>query len=260
MPLLHFEEYGDSLSQPSLVMIHGLMGASVNLRRIAKALSQDFYVLLPDTRNHGKSFWHDDMSYAAMAQDIEHLLQHLNISKTHLLGHSMGGKIAMQYALSYPKKTQKIIVADIAPRPYVHGHEHIKYLQIMAQMDMSVNNTRSAVKQQLVEQAHIADSTAQFLVQNLTQGDNGLAWRINIASIINAIATILEFPTHDIAFNGPSLFLHGGASDYVLPQDHPTIESLFPKAQYSSIENASHWLHAEFPDVFIERSQAFLKS
>jgi len=242
----------------ALVILHGLLGSSANWRSLAKRFGQHRAVYTLDLRNHGQSPWSDEMNYPLMADDVLEFIDSLHHSRICLLGHSMGGKVAMELALSAPDSIDSIIVADIAPVAYQHDFEH--FLEPMLAMDLSAINSRNQADQLLshdVPDAHIR----AFLLHNLEfdKASESWSWRPNLPVLLNSMPVITDF---DIPQPGvctrPALFVHGSESKYVLPRHTQTIHFHFPCARLQKIEHAGHWLHAEQPAEFIRVCESFL--
>jgi len=213
---------------------------------VAKPLTNSYCVTSIDVRNHGESFHAGSMEYTELAQDVINLLDHLNIETCILLGHSMGGKIAIQVALTQPERITKLLVADIAPVSYpAHHLEIIKGLQAI---DLSKVKKRRDADEQL---APFVDNMGvrQFLLRNLALNEKGeFAFKCSIADISLCYPQIMkanEVPVNKVAFNGPTLFIKGGESDYILPEHRDTISNLLPNSKAKIIQGAGHWLHAE---------------
>jgi esterase len=239
----------------SLVLLHGLFGAARNFGIVQRQLAQRRRVIALDLRNHGASPHDPDMRYATMAADVLETLDRLSALPATLLGHSMGGKVAMRAALMHPDLTARLIVADIAPVAYPPHHRAIA--EAMASLPMSRGMSRVQADAALAEAMPDAGVRA-FLLQNLQLGATP-RWRIGLAEIITALPVIEAWDAPDDArYAGPTLFIAGAASDYVRPEHRPMIRSLFPSARFVTLKNAGHWLHAENPDGFVGVVEAFL--
>ena len=242
---------------PAVILLHGLFGASDNLSNLARTLADHFHVHVLDARNHGRSPHTDEMGYAAMAQDVVDYLDTHDIDSAHIFGHSMGGKTAMELALSRPERIQKLLVADIAPVDYPAHHEQI--FKAFAAIELSGIQQRSEVEQEFSR--FIEDSAVrQFLLKSLIRDTNGkFKWRFNLEVIFKDYQNILAAPPSTGPFYGPVLFISGSESDYVLPQHRDNILSLFPKAKSKLIQGVGHWLHAEKPTIFNNLCLRFLE-
>ncbi len=250
---LFFRKFGES-GKP-IVILHGLFGQSDNWTSLARAWSDRFMVYTIDQRNHGQSPQEDALSYALMAEDLMETLLAENLTSIHLIGHSMGGKTAMFFALKYPHMIDKMIIADIGPKYYTPHHQEI--LAALNEIDTSLLPDRSTAEKFMAEK--ISDlGTRQFLLKNLYRKENGsLDWRFNLKAISQHILEIgTEVPPEQIFTE--TLFLRGGKSRYILQEDWGNIQIQFPNAELQTIEDAGHWLHAEKPQLFSEAVLDFL--
>ncbi len=248
---LNFKKVGEG--EP-LVILHGLFGSLDNWLTFAKKLGEEFEVYLVDARNHGQSPHSEDFNYEVMADDLyEFLMQH-NIVDPIVLGHSMGGKTAMQFAMNYPSKLTKLIVADIAPKPYpVH---HTAIIEGMLSLNFEVLKTRKEADVQLSKHIHDV-STRQFILKNLYWVEKEkLAWRFNLKVIARDIELIGQGLLHIQKFEKPTLFLRGIKSNYITEKDYPLISEIFTESAIESIDSG-HWLHAEKPEEFLTLVRSF---
>ncbi len=248
---LFFKEFG--IGKP-LVILHGLFGFSDNWQTHAKKISDYYRVILVDLRNHGHSPWSDEFSYQLMVEDLVELFDKLNLLDVILLGHSMGGKVAMHFAQSHPDYLEKIIVVDMGIKEYPLHHQHI--LKAFDSIDLNKLSARSEAERILssfIESAGVV----QFLLKNLYWQDKGkLAWRVNFKVLQFSMPEILSaLPQKEVLI--PSLFIRGALSDYILDTDLEEIENLFPDTQLVTIENAGHWVHAEAPEEFMDAVLTF---
>lgn len=244
--MLYTDTYG---SGPPLLIVHGLFGSARNWGAIAKRLAETYSVTVPDMRNHGASPWFETNSYPDMATDLAPL------AGGDVIGHSMGGKAAMALALSEPGAVKRLIVADIAPVPYTHSHSH--FIEAMKALDLSAIQTRGQADRAL--QASIPDRGVRaFLLQSLDMKAG--RWMLNLDVLGSEMDKIIGWPEISGAFEGPTLFLSGADSDYVLPEHRPLIKNLFPNAKFAKIPDAGHWLHADRPEAFVATVETFLAS
>jgi pimeloyl-ACP methyl ester carboxylesterase len=239
-----------------LVILHGLFGSLDNWQTVRQRLSAHYRVCVVDQRNHGKSPHSDTMDYPSMAEDLPGVLVAENITRAHFLGHSMGGKTAMQLALSHPDHVRSLIVVDIAPRQYAPSH-----LQILAglkSLDLNSIKSRSEAEEALAP--FVPDpEVRRFLLKNLRRMDHGsFTWRNNLEGISNSYPRLNAAIEPSGKFSGPSLFIRGSLSDYVSDADVPLIHKLFPAAKIETMPKAGHWLHAEAPDEFLRVVSEFL--
>ncbi len=255
-PILHYKQQGTG---QDVILIHGLFGSLENLNALAKALSQDYCVTSVDVRNHGASFHKNAMTYADLATDIINVLDHLHITTCVLLGHSMGGKIAMQVALMQPERISKLIIADIAPVQYPAHHSSI--IEGLTALDFNKVFTRKDADLQL---SHFVDEIGirQFLLRNLIKDSQGnFSLRCSIANISHCYQQIMQANTLDdkqLPYQGPTLFIKGGNSDYIQAKHQDAIASLMPNSRAKIIQGAGHWLHAEKPVAFNKLVTGFL--
>ncbi len=242
---------------PSLVILHGLFGSKRNWTRIARGLSRGYRVHTLDLPNHGDSAWTETATYPAMADAVRAYLDDAGIERATLIGHSMGGKVAMTLALTHPERLARLIVVDIAPVPT--DSTHLTLIDVMRDLDLS-RITRRGEAEATLEKDIPDPALRAFLMQNLVQGPDGFRWRVNLDALAANLETLQAFPepllTH--SFDGPTLFLVGALSDYVKAEDAPLIGRLFPGAGIVSVENAGHWLHAENPAAFLAAVEDFL--
>ena len=248
---LNFREFGEAgTGAPTVLLLHGLFGSSINWQRIANNLSSEHHVIVPDLRNHGRSPHDADVSYQAMAGDILQLLDDQQVDEAILVGHSMGGKLAMWLALSAADRVSRLVPVDMAPVTYRSNFTGI--LNALMALPLAELESRTAADAWLAA-AIPAVSVRNFLLQNLQRTGNGWQWRNNLAAIDAGIGAILDFPTVPAGrqYTGPALFIYGGQSDYVLPEYHPRILELFPAAELQSIAGAGHWVYADQPEAFL---------
>jgi esterase len=250
--ILHATEAGQG---DSVVLLHGLFGSARNFGAVQQQLARRCRVIALDLRNHGASPHDGDMGYTAMAADVLQTLDRLAALPATLLGHSMGGKVAMQAALTQPDAVARLIVADIAPVAYPPHHRAIA--EAMASLPLSPGMTRAQASGALSEAVPDAAMRA-FLLQNLELGA-APAWRIGLTEIIAALPVIEGWQTPaDAHYGGSTLFMAGAASDYIRAEHRPAIRALFPNARFVTLKNAGHWLHAENPSGFVAVVEAFL--
>ena len=239
------------------LIIHGFLGMSDNWKTLGYQLTQlGFQIHLLDMRNHGKSFHSDEFSYEIMVEDLKSYIDFHHLQDIILLGHSMGGKVAMLFATLYPDLVEKLIVADIGPKYYPPHHQSI--LAALNAVDFSLKPSRAAVDE--IVSKHISDfGTKQFLLKNLYwKTPEQLDFRFNLPVFntkISEIGTALPFENQ---FNKQVLFLRGGKSDYILDSDFETILHHFPLAKIDTIPNSGHWLHAETPTAFYCEVEKFV--
>lgn len=253
MELLHSTIIG---SGSPLLILHGYFGMSDNWKSLGKKLSESYEVHLVDQRNHGRSFHSDNFDYEFMMEDLHGYIQHHNLSKVNLLGHSMGGKVVMYFAVNYPELVDKLIVADIGPRFYKPHHGEI--LEALNTVNFDIHTSRKEVEDVL--KMFIPElGVLQFLLKNVYWKSKGtLDYRFNLQSLTennDEIGEPLETYSH---FEGETLFLKGEHSNYITQEDTPLISAHFSNYQIVTVKNAGHWLHAENPAQFLTEVVRFL--
>jgi esterase len=243
------QEFGEAGDRPPLLIAHGLFGSARNWGVIAKRLAETRRVLAVDMRNHGDSPWAEEHDYLAMAEDLGEAID----GRWDVLGHSMGGKAAMALALTRPEKVNRLVVADISPVPYGHTQAHL--VEAMAALDLPAIASRADADRALAVAVEDAGVRA-FLLQSLDLRER--RWRLNLDVLGREMPKILSFPEISDCFEGPTLFLSGANSSYVLPEHRDRIKAHFPAARFAKIPDAGHWLHAEKPREFEAAVAAFL--
>ena len=241
-----------------LFILHGFLGMLDNWKTLGGRFAEEgFEVHLIDQRNHGQSFWSDDFNYDLLSDDLKNYMDHYQIGSAIILGHSMGGKTAMQFACSHPSLTKKLIVADIGPKYYPPHHRSI----IDGLMALTPEDLSSRSKADDALKKNITNfSTRQFLLKNLYWIEKGkLAFRINLKVLSEKMDEVGEDSIASEIYDGPTLFLKGDKSKYIVEGDLSEFKKNFPMAQLETINNAGHWLHAENPDQFFEKSMSFIK-
>ena len=247
-----FKEYGTG--RP-LIILHCLLGSLDNLHTLSTSFAKHRRVIAVDQRNHGRSAHSDEMTYPALASDLLDLYDHLLLPPASLLGHSMGGKTAMRFALDNPDRVEKLIVVDIAPRAYPSLHDGI--FDALRSIDLSTVQARQQVDAQLAR--HVPDAAIrQFLMKNLGSDDAGrFTWKANIKVLEMKYGELMKGIDSGTPFQKPTLFVRGSRSGYIDRSDNINILHLFPEAQIVTIE-AGHWVHAEAPGRFFEVVRDFL--
>ena len=250
---LHFKRLGEGFP---VVILHGLFGSSNNWMSIGRALADSYSVFLVDQRNHGRSFHSDRHSFRLMAEDLRNLLQQEGLDRIHLLGHSMGGKTAMTFALRYQDLVRKLVVVDIAPRPYPPGHDTI--LESLCRLDLKTIHSRQEAEQRLA--ADIPElRVRQFLLTNLRRDNQGrFEWKMNLKSLRRNYSEITKGVVADLASPVPALFVRGERSNYMSQKDLAGIRRLFLNAELETISGAGHWVHADSPERFLAAVTNFL--
>lgn len=249
---LFSREFG---SGSPVIILHGLFGFSDNWQTIAKALSEHHLVVTPDLRNHGRSPHVPTHSYPEMADDLQAFMEaHWMFSAT-VVGHSMGGKVAMQLALNHPDMVERLVVVDIDPSQAEDNHSGIFH----ALMGMDLSKMTSRTEAEAYLSSHIEDrGTLQFLLKNITRTETGgFAWKMNLPVLWEHYQDILA-PVSGTPFMKPALFIRGGKSNYIKPAENTLIKSLFPLADIVTIEGAGHWVHADKPNELLAVLNAFI--
>lgn len=250
---LNFKKTGEG--EP-LIILHGLFGSADNWFSIARDLGKNYTLYLVDQRNHGDSPQSEDWNYDVMAEDLAELMQDEGLESAHLMGHSMGGKTAMNFALKYPEKVRKLIVADIAPRHYPVHHQTI--LEGLNAIKLGELKSRKEADGLLTK--YISDpGIRQFLLKSLGRDQDGnFIWKINLPVITAKIENVGEALDFDGTFKNPSLFMGGANSNYINEEDKEDINRYFPDHKIIHLKNAGHWLHAEQPEAVVQTVKAFL--
>ena len=253
---LFYEEFG-SVEHPALIILHGFFASSRNWRQVAKDLAQNYHVYVLDLRNHGLSAHSEHMDYAVMAVDLYEFMQQAKLQQASLLGHSMGGKVAMWFALQWPQQVDKLVVVDIAPVNYSHSFDAL--IAALKSLPLQqIKNRKQA--EELLQDAIPELSFRQFLLQNLIIQDGEYCWRIDLEIFANTASNITAFP--DIqqipAYPESCLFMLGGKSTHVKTEHEETIYTLFPRCKIEVLSEAGHWLHAEQPQQFLTTLKTYL--
>jgi len=242
-----------------LIILHGLFGSLDNWLTIAKELTENhnYKVYLVDQRNHGHSPHSDEFNYGAMAEDLNEFIEEHGIENPSILGHSMGGKTAMKFALNHADKWDKLIVVDISPKAYPVHHDVI--LEGLNAIDVHNLKSRGEADKQLAE--HISDfGTRQFLLKNLSRRkEGGFEWKINLPVIEKNIEIIGEGMEEQLAIEKDVLFIRGEKSDYIKDEDNILIVQHFPNSKIETIKGAGHWVHAEQPEALLNTVTDFLR-
>ena len=256
MITLNYKEYGSG--EKYFIILHGFLGSLDNWHSLATEWgNHGLHVFVVDQRNHGKSPHTSSHSIPLMVGDVKDFMEQHHITKTTLLGHSMGGKVAMQFALTYPELTDKLIVADMAPRPYRNG-AHDDVFKAINNVDLSKAQTRKDVEQAMAQ--YLGDfGTRQFIMKGLDRADEShYTWKFNVEVLKRDYINILQEIYSLNHFLGDALFIRGGNSLYVQEKDLPAIHKLFPHYKLVTVDDAGHWLHADKPKKVIEEVMNFL--
>jgi len=244
---------------PPLLILHGLFGSSDNWQSLSRRFSDSHKAFALDLRNHGHSFHAPGMSYPALAEDVQSFITFHKLSQVALLGHSLGGKVAMQVAASYPNPISKLIIVDIAPKAY--GRHHDAILDALLALPLAECHTRSDANSILSKD--IEDPVLRgFLLKNLSTSPEGLSWRINLRAIADDYDAIAAAPDFNAttAFKKRVLVISGANSDYIKPSDDNLFQRYFPNFIKVQIQDAGHWVHAEAAESFYNVCRDFLHS
>jgi pimeloyl-ACP methyl ester carboxylesterase len=243
---------------PPVVVLHGLLGSARNWTGIARQLADRRRVFPLDLRNHGRSPWAETASFEEMAGDVAAFVERHDLRPTAVIGHSLGGKVAMRLALTRADLVERLAVVDVAPVAYAHTFG--PFVEAMQAVDLAAVRQRADADAQL--EPTVPDvAIRNFLLQNLVKTDGGYGWRVNLEALAANMGELLGFPDPgDAVYRGPTLFVAGSRSSYVKPEHRPLIERLFPHAEYAVIEGAGHWVQAERPTEFLSELRRFLAS
>lgn len=252
--MLHYQLEGADQA-PTVVLIHGLFGDLDNLGQLGRHLAVDWRVLRIDLRNHGRSPHAEHMDWPALSADLAALLHHLQIDSCHLVGHSLGGKLAMYHTLQHPLQVKGLVVVDIAPVRYTTPRHTAVFAALQAVAAAGL--TRRSEADQLMQQWLPEAGVRQFLLKSL----DSHGWRFNLDALHAAYPQLMDWPTGPLSpWPGPVLFIKGGKSDYLLPEHQTAISHLFPAARAHILPDAGHWLHAEKPQRFQQLVVDFLST
>lgn len=253
---LFYREYGQG--QP-LIILHGIFGVSDNWVSFAQSIQDRYHVFIPDQRNHGHSPHDPTFNYFAMCADLDEFIDEHELENPIILGHSMGGKVAMNFVLQNPEVPAALIVADISLRAYERRHRHLDMIDAMRAINFETIASRREIDQQLA--ATIKDKRVrQFAMKNLYRRPHGggFAWRLNLEAINLNMDEVFEGIHSTAIFDKPALFIRGAESDYISYDDFDQIYRNFPNADIKTIEQAGHWLHADQPEEFLKVFDDFL--
>jgi esterase len=241
-----------------VIILHGLLGLSDNWVTFGRQLAVDFEVFIPDLRNHGQSPHDPVFNFHLLVGDLIELIKDLGLKKINMIGHSLGGKTAMLFALNYPDLLDKLVIVDIAPGKYPPNLEHQMLIDAMLKVNFSSVHSRSDVDKQL-EQNVPSLKLRQFLLKNIYWKDKySLGWRLNLPVLKESLPFIMKEITSDKQFMNPVLLVRGGLSGYVTNPDVSEMVKLFPQTLVKTLANASHWVHADAPAEFYTLVHEFL--
>lgn len=248
---LHTTVLGDDGSP--VIFCHGLFGQGKNWTQAAKTLADRHRVTLVDMPNHGRSDWVDEVDYAQMAGAVADLID----EPVALVGHSMGGKVAMLVALHHPELVERLCVVDVSPVPYQHHDEFRGYMDAMLALDLPADARRGDADEALTP-AVPHPTVRAFLMQNLRRTGDGWRWMPNLEVLRRDLDALSDWPETEASYDGPVLWIAGAESPYVKDEYAPTMEALFPRVRKVTIKGAGHWVHSQQPDVFAEVLRRFV--
>ncbi len=241
-----------------VIILHGLLGLSDNWVSFGRQLALDFEVFIPDLRNHGQSPHDPVFNLKVLVSDLFEMIEDLDLKKVNLIGHSLGGRVAMCFALENPDLLDTLVVVDMALRLYYPDQDHQMLMDAMMRVDFSSAHSRSDVDRQLEENVHSL-KLRQFLLKNIYWKDKQtLGWRLNLPALKNSLPQMLEGIDPGKKFLNPVLLVRGGLSDYVTDADLPAMIEQFPRTSVQTLANASHWVHADAPGEFYSLVHKFL--
>lgn len=250
---LNYKTFGEG---KPLIILHGVFGSLDNWLTVGKSLAEKFRVYLLDLRNHGDSFHDSEFTYEAMSKDLVNFIKENKIDNPVIIGHSMGGKVAMKFAVNNPDLFEKLIVVDISPRAYPPHHQ--KILSGLESIDLKTLKSRKEADDKLSE--YIPElGVRQFLLKNLAREDGSFKWKINLPIISKKIENVGEGLEDKLVSDKPTLFIRGEKSDYIKNSDNLSIIAIFPNSEIKTVKNAGHWVHAENPDAVIELVIDFIR-
>jgi len=239
-----------------LIILHGLFGSSDNWRNIATQLSEGRKVISVDLPNHGQSPHTDNVSYQAMADAVANLIKELGLKRVDIIGHSIGGKVAMTLTANYPEQVQSLIVVDMAPKRYPDRHSDI--FDALLAVDLP-KLTRRSEADVVLAKTIFNKAIRQFLLMNLVKRNEQLKWQLNLTVLAQQYPKLIEAVCEGISIKRSSLFIRGALSDYIEDDDVTLIKQQFSDTNIVTIEKAGHWVHAEKPDEFLSTVEAFLR-
>jgi len=248
MDKLNFKSFGEG--EP-IIIAHGLFGMLDNWKTFAKKLADHYLVYIIDLRNHGKSFFNDEMTYKAMAEDIRLFMEDEWIYEARMMGHSMGGKVMMELAKSNEDMIQQMVVVDIAPVKYKGDHRAI--FKALMSANIKTSTERREIQAHL-EKTILNTSVVQFLMKNLSRNvkEGGFSWKMNLQTIYDYYEDILDFERFEEKCEVDTLFIKGEKSEYITSENLEIISSQFSNAKVKTIEDSGHWVHADKPTILLE--------
>jgi pimeloyl-ACP methyl ester carboxylesterase len=239
-----------------LVILHGLLGSADNWHSMSRRLGAHYQVFALDLRNHGRSPHSDILDYDVMVADVREFMEQQALRRIMLLGHSLGGKVAIQFAIDYSEQVDRLVIVDIAPKPYEPSQRYL--LKAMRALDLTRYKSFADVAAALAPKVS-SESLRQFLLKNLTRDEKGrLRWKIHLEAIDQNYDKLLRGLSPERSFNKPTLFIRGGRSNYIEDDDGRLIRQMFPQAEIATLPEAGHWVHVDAPDEFFQTVVNFL--
>lgn len=255
---LFYRKYGEAGAQP-LIILHGLFGASDNWVSYSRRIADEgFEVYAVDQRNHGQSPKSSVFNYLALTDDLYDFIEEHGIENPVLMGHSLGGKVAMRFTLENPELVKRLVVVDISLKAYPPRYQHLKIINAIRAVDPTQIKSRHEAEEKF---ANLIPETRvrQFVLKNLHRiSQNGFEWRLNIEGIASNLDEMFDGIDVDEIFTKPTLFVKGGNSDYILLEDFPHIRKNFPRAEIITIDGTSHWVQVEAPERFFQLTSGFM--
>jgi len=253
---LFYRHFGDG-EQP-VIILHGLFGISDNWVTIGRRMAEKYEVFILDQRNHGQSPHSGTFNYYSLVDDLYEFIEDHGIINPVIIGHSMGGKVAMNFALEHSSKVDKLVIIDMSVRPYKVRKQHVEIIEALLSVDLRKVKSRAEVEKLVADKVE-SPRIIQFVMKNLYRVNEGtFAWRINIKSIYNNLENIFIGINSSYTFDKPTLFIKGELSDYILEGDYNLIKTSFPNAEFKTIKGATHWVHAEKPDELCDIFSDFM--
>jgi len=250
---LAFEVVGEG---HPLVILHGLLGSTDNWRSMSRRLGAHYKVFAIDLRNHGRSPHSDIFDYDVMTADLREFMEQQALRRIMLLGHSMGGKVAMQFAIDYSEQVDRLVIVDIAPKPYEPSQRYL--LKALRSLDLTRYKSFADVDAALAAKVS-SESLRQFLLKNLARDENGrLRWKIHLAAIDRNYDKLGRGVAPERTFDKPTLFIRGARSNYIEDDDAPLIRQMFPQAEIATLPQVGHWIHVDAPEKFFQTVLNFL--
>lgn len=252
---LNYKEFGSGFP---LIILHGLFGMLDNWQTFARKMSDTYSVYIIDLRNHGRSAWADEINYPVMADDLFHFMNDKWIYEAYIMGHSMGGKVAIEFALEHPDYCRKLVSVDMGIKQHYYRHLHI--FDALKKLKLEEFQSRASIFNELKKSVK-SEAVVHFLMKNIRRNKTRKCFelKMNLDAIINNYDQILE-PIHgDFLYDSPSLFIRGSESDYIVPEDFDEIKEKFSGAEFAEIQGAGHWIHSDKPLELETVVREFLK-